>query len=277
MKNKLALITVSINKNAIVDFIESINKQTSSSFHVYIVDVSADHSLTLDKSDKYSIIPSKNKGYAAGINRGIKAAMSDDIHHFCIINDDTYFEEDFVENAQQLLSHYSSTILGGKIYYAAGHEYHKNRYGKSELGKVIWYAGGIVDWSHATATHRGVDEVDAGQYNVSQPTQFVTGCLMLFDQTVIDRIGYMDESYFLYFEDADYCQRANRNGIHMRYEPSLVLWHKVSLSTHGSGSRLHQKYQSKNLVKFALKYAPLRTKVHIVKNYFLNIFAKYRR
>jgi GT2 family glycosyltransferase len=274
MNTTLATITVSINKHAISEFIESINKQKNKSFHAYIIDVSPDHSLRLDKSEYYSIIPAENKGYAAGINRGIKAAIKDGVHHFCVINDDTYFNEDFVENALKSINKNNLSIIGGKIYYAPGHEYHKSRYEKKDLGKVLWYAGGIVDWAHATATHRGVDEVDANQYDAFGPTQFVTGCLMLFDQRVVDRIGYWDESYFLYFEDADYCERAKRSNIPVVYDPSLIIWHNVSQSTDGSGSALHQKYQSKNLVKFALKYAPLRTKLHIVKNYFLNTLAK---
>jgi GT2 family glycosyltransferase len=96
---------------------------------------------------------------------------------------------------------------------------------------------------------------------------------MLFDKSVIDKVGFWDESYFLYFEDADYCVRAKRKGIKLYYDPSINVWHKNAQSTGGSGSSIHVKYQKENRVKFGFKYAPLKTKFHLVKNF---LFAKIK-
>ena len=90
---------------------------------------------------------------------------------------------------------------------------------------------------------------------------------MLFDKKAFDRLGFLDEGYFLYFEDADYCVRAKNKNIKLYYDPSVVIWHKVSQSTGGSGSDLHIRYQSINQLKFGLRYAPLKTKLHLIKNY----------
>jgi GT2 family glycosyltransferase len=126
----------------------------------------------------------------------------------------------------------------------------------------------MVDWDNALTPQRGVDAVDTGQYNIFQETEFITGCLIQFDRDVLNRAGNWDESYFLYFEDSDFCERAKKNGIKLYYDPNIVIWHKISQSTGGSGSKLHAKYQSKNRVKWGLKYAPWRTKAHLVLNYF---------
>ena len=61
--------------------------------------------------------------------------------------------------------------------------------------------------------HIGVDKIDKGQYDDFIETDFVTGALMLFDKTVLDTIGFIDESYFLYFEDTDFCIRAKNKKI----------------------------------------------------------------
>jgi hypothetical protein len=58
------------------------------------------------------------------------------------------------------------------------------------------------------------------------------------------------------------------------YDPSIKLWHKNGQITDGPGSVLHKKYQEKNRVVFGLKYAPLRTKLHLLKNAITNSFAK---
>ncbi|MEO6508935.1 MAG: glycosyltransferase family 2 protein, partial [Patescibacteria group bacterium] len=188
---------------------------------------------------------------------------------FCVMNYDTFFKENFVESILESFMNHPGSVIGGKIYYAAGYEYHNDRYSKDELGKVIWYAGGTVLWDHAFTPHTGVDEVDKGQFDNENEVEFITGCLMCFDETVIKKVGLWDPDYFLYYEDADFSVRASRAGIKLIYDPSIVLWHKVSQTTEGSGSAFHQKYQEKNRVKFGLKYAPLRTKFHLVKNLFL--------
>ncbi len=90
---------------------------------------------------------------------------------------------------------------------------------------------------------------------------------MLFDIDLINKIGFLDESFFLYFEDADYCIRALNKNVKLYYDPSIVIWHKVSQSTGGSGSDIQVRYQTLNQLKFGLRYAPLRTKIHLIKNF----------
>ncbi len=270
LMHKLAIVTVVMNFDKSDQFFASLAEQTDSDFLLYVVDISGSADSPRLPIKNVTILTRQNKGYAYGINEGIKEAQKNGLQSFCAINDDVFFAKDFVTTAKKTLAAHPATITGGKIYYASGHEYHKDRYAKKELGRVLWYAGGHIDWAHSQAVHRGVDVVDVGQFNKSQATGFVTGCLMLLDTAVIQKIGYMDESYFLYYEDTDYCVRATRAHIPLFYEPSLVIWHLISQSTGGSGSGIHVRYQRKNLVKFALKYAPLRTKLHVLKNYFLS-------
>ena len=56
-------------------------------------------------------------------------------------------------------------LVSPKIYFAPGFEFHKDRYKEEDLGKVIWYAGGEFDWDNIGNIHRGIDEVDQGQYD----------------------------------------------------------------------------------------------------------------
>jgi GT2 family glycosyltransferase len=101
--------------------------------------------------------------------------------------------------------------------------------------------------------------------------------LMLYDISVKKIVEKWDESYFLYYEDADFCERAKRKNIPLYYDPSIIIWHKNAQSTDGSGSSLHTKFQRINYFKFAMKYAPLRTKLHVLKNYFFTtIFSLFK-
>lgn len=263
------LTTVYKNYKVLDDFFSSLKKQSSDAFHVFVSDLSEDKRKKISLPPFATLTEGINKGYAHGINIGLVEAQKRNYKQFCVVNNDVIFPIDFVKNAQNSITKHKKTLIGGKIYYAPGFEFHNKRYKKEEKGKIIWYAGGDVDWDHALTHHRGVDEVDAGQYDKKEKTSFITGCLMCFDYRVLDVVGYWDESYFLYYEDADYCERAKKKEIPLVYDPAIRLWHKNAQSTDGSGSSLHEKYQRKNRLRYGLTYAPWRTKFHLAKNYIL--------
>lgn len=266
----IGLVTVNYNQYKLTrEFLDSLSEvKNSKNITVFISDVSTKREKFL--TSKYPmrvemrLLP--NKGYAFGINEGVKYFIKKGVEKFCAINNDIFFDDDFVIETEKGLE--KADAFGGKIYYAPGYEYHKE-YKKSDLGKVIWYAGGINDWKNVYTYHRGVDEVDKGQYDKFQETEFITGCMFFFNKKVVDKVGLWDEKYFLYFEDSDYCERIKKAGFKLYYNPKIIIYHKNAQSTGGSGSALHQKYQRKNRVIFGLKYAPLRTKIHLIKNYFL--------
>lgn len=271
---KLAIITVVFKNYTILDdYFATLDRQTDSAFHVYVLDLTPE-----PKEYRYpsyvTYIHDKNGGYAYGINQGIKKAVLEGYRLFCPMNCDVTVKEDFVEKVKLGIANNPSTILGGKIYYYPGFEYHKDRYTKADLGKVFWYAGGITDWKNVYTTHRGVDEVDKCQYDTSIKTTFITGCLMAYDKSVIEKIGYWDESYFLFYEDADFCARAMKVGMPLIYDPSIVIWHKSGQSTSGAASSFQQNYLEKNRLKFGLRFAPLKTKLHLIKNYVLDKIGK---
>lgn len=275
MSHPLAIITVVYkNYSVLKEFFHSLETQSDKNFKLYIVDLTEKPEQFAKPTFPTTVLTGQNLGYAHGVNLGLLQAVKDSHDRFCVINDDTIVEENFVKNLHTTLAYHPGALIGGKIYYAAGYEYHKSRYITEDLGKVIWYAGGVVDWNNVYTTHRGVDEVDKGQYNTLEDTDFITGCCLSFDKNVYDKVGLWNESYFLYYEDADFCEQAKKQGIPLYYDPTIILWHKNAQSTEGSGSNLHQKYQYHNRLKFGLKYAPLRTKLHLLKNSTFDFFTK---
>ncbi|MCA9372214.1 glycosyltransferase family 2 protein [Candidatus Woesebacteria bacterium] len=269
MKNHLSIITVVYNNyDVLEDFFKSLNKQIDTNFTVYIADTSSRRHTIQKQGFPTKVMCVENKGYAHGVNVALQKATENGGEQFCVINTDVFFKENFVEKVKESLGAHTRSLIGGKIYYAPGYEYHTDRYGDNDRGNVLWYAGGTVDWKNTWTQHVGVDEVDHGQYDEKKETGFITGCCICFDKTVYEALGPWDEHYFLYYEDADYCQRAKKNNVRLVYDPHIVLWHKNAQSTEGSGSKLHMRYQKKAQLRFALKFAPWRTKLHVLKNYF---------
>lgn len=209
----------------------------------------------------YIIENNYNTGFAKGNNIGINKALVLGSEYILILNNDTIVSLDLLD---KLINHAKSDshvgIISPKIYFAKGYEYHKNRYKEDQKGRVIWYAGGIIDWSNIYVTHKGVDEVDKDQYDDVSETDFATGCCMLIKRNTIERIGLFDEKYFMYYEDIDYSMRVKQSKMKVVYFPEAIIWHKNASSSGKPGSKLHIYYQNRNRLYFGFKYASLRTK-----------------
>jgi len=221
---------------------------------------------------------SQNLGFAEGNNVGIRYALKNGADWVLILNNDTTMAPDLlIQLIKQGNLINQSGILGPKIYFAPGFEYHKNRYKSAQRGKVFWYAGGIIDWNNVYCSHRGVDEVDRGQYDPpagGEETDFVSGCAMLVKKEVFEKIGLFDPRYFLYLEDVDFCQRAKKAGFKIVYVPQGKVWH-YNASSSEVGGGLHDYFITRNRLLFGMKYAPLRTKIALLKESF-RIFFKGR-
>lgn len=207
---------------------------------------------------------SDNLGFTGGNNMGIRDALAHNADYVWLLNNDTIVDQDAL-SLLNVFEDESVGIAGSKIYFQAGHEYHKNRYAKKEQGKVLWYAGGHIDWANMYASHRGVDEIDVGQYETAEDTSFVTGCSCMISRKVIETVGFLDEKYYLYLEDLDYCLRIKRAQFRLVYYPSSVVWHANAGSSGGAGNTLHEYYMTRNRLLVGMRFALSRTKVALIR------------
>lgn len=213
-----------------------------------------------------TIANKENLGYSKGNNLGIKYALENGADFLIILNNDTIIDRDLIiEFLKSAEKDANIGIVVPKIYFAKGYEFHKDRYEEKDKGKVFWYAGGIMDWANVIGHHRGVDEVDEGQYNREEKTEFATGCCMLVRKDVFAKIGLFNEKYFLYYEDNDFSQKAQKAGYKIIYSPKAIIWHKNAASAGGSGSSLQDYYITRNRMLFGIKYAPFKSKLALIR------------
>ena len=217
---------------------------------------------------KYKLIPAgDNLGFAGGNNPSMKDAIKRGADYVILMNNDLILPKDIVTKLVSVAKNDKSIgLLSPKMYFAKGYEFHKDRYKKSELGKVFWYAGGIIDRDNVYSTHRGVDEVDKGQYDKQIDTDFANGACVLVTRELIKKIGYMDEKFFLYWEDSDYSEKARKAGFRVVYTPKTMLWHMISASTGGSGSPSNDYFLIRNRLVFGFRYLNFRTKLALIRD-----------
>lgn len=214
------------------------------------------------------IVNDSNLGYAAGNNVAIKYAMDHGADYVLILNNDVELDENLLE---QLLAgakrHPDAGLVVPKIYFLKGSEFHRDRYKKSELGKVIWAAGGGFDWANVYGINIGLDEVDHGQFDKEVQVEKAPGTCVLISTKMLRKVGLFDEKFFMYHEDDDLSIRATRSGWSIWYIPSAVIWHASGASS-GIGSELMDYFTSRNRMLLGMRYASLRTKIALVRESF---------
>ena len=133
-----------------------------------------------------------NYGFARGVNQGISLALKDQsITHFFLMNNDLYLS---VGNLQQLLLTFNKYFTAGIVSPVLHHALHYD-----------W--GGKYNCWTGMVHHKNWENKPKTTLSVSH----VAGAAMLISHEVIVKFGLLDERFFLYFEDLDFCLREARD------------------------------------------------------------------
>lgn len=179
--------------------------------------------------------PGSNRGFAAGCNLGMEQATRDGADFFLLLNPDTRAESDFIAPMHNALLDNAELAIAGPTIIEDDEE------------RQVTDGGGIVNWW--TGDARGVTgrRMQARDTYVEVP--FATGAAMLIRAQAAVEIGPMDEGYFLYFEDTDYCQAFLKAGWKIGYIPGAELLHATS-SVSGRKSQPYLYYFARNRIRF---------------------------
>lgn len=247
MNNKVCIILLNYNSaDSTIECIESIKEnETKINYEIVVVDnKSQDDSIQkLEKLNNIKLIKSnENNGFASGNNIGIKYAIENGAQYILLLNNDTTIEKDAISIlAEQLNNHNELGIIGSRIMY----------YDNKEL---INYCGGEIDWLKATSIHNNYKQKFNNNVENFFYTNFITGCCMLIKKEVFEKVGYLPEEYFMYYEDVDYCVKVKEAGYKLGIDTSSVIYHKVSASSGGEDSPFSIKWGTRNRIIFINKY-----------------------
>lgn len=270
---KIAIITLNYNgKEDTIEFLGSLNKLDTRGFEIKTIvldNASGDGSIRQIRKlfpDVDILQTGVNLGFAGGFNKGIDYGLIWGADYVLIINNDSLIKDSNL--LPELVSTFEKNprvgMVSPRIYFAPRFEYHKEKYADLDRGRVIWYAGGSFDWNNIRSIHRGLDEVDTGQYDKVEEVELVSGACMFVKREVFEKVGLFDERYFLYFEDTDFCRRVLLAGYKKIYNGAVAIFHKVSQST-GIGSEVTDYFHTRNRLLLALKYAGWKTKFALIR------------
>ena len=184
----------------------------------------------------------KNLGFAGGCNQGILVALKKGADYVLLLNNDTTVQRDFLKPLVEL-SRKRNSLAGSLIYY-------------QPVGvDRIWSFGGNITWG-AVPGHLGLLDDSRRPENLppEKETDFIPGCCLLIPRTVIEKIGLLDENYFAYIEDVDFCLRARKAGFPSYVTSQSSIHHKVGQSTGGGYSPSGRRLIAQSSVIFMRKH-----------------------
>jgi hypothetical protein len=221
-------------------------------FEIIVVDnASTDGSLEMlhaDFSQITLIANRENRGFPAANNQGIAAAHG---RYVLLLNPDTRVLEgaltklvDFIE------AHPDVGLVGPQLLHPDG-RVQSSRRRFPTLATLFLESTWLEPWTpDALLDHYYFrDQPD----DVVLDVDWVTGAAMLVRHETIQQVGGMDESFFMYSEELDWCRRIKAAGWRVVYQPAAQIVHHVGKSSEQAVPARHINFQ-RSKIRYALKY-----------------------
>ncbi len=257
----VSVIIVNYNSSypVLKECLDSIKNQSFKNIDIIIFDNNSTINVLEDIKREFKdikiIFSKKNLGLGEGINQALKYAGSDLV---LISNFDLIYNHDAVEQMVNYINSLESTYLGVapkiKLYYQ----------------KDFLESTGIYIDENFYIGHYGLGQLDLSQYNKEEDifgVSFVS-CLIKRDAFLENKVGLIDPTLFLFYEDVDFCYRANLHGYRFRSCSPAICYHKYAYSFRDEATAFQTKYyyQKLNLLKTAYKNAELHNLNRIISN-----------
>ncbi len=211
---------------------------------IIVVDNGSDDNSVEELSKRFGdcliIITNKhNKGFAAGVNQGIREAIYKNAKWIFLINNDAYVDVTFFDKIIPFLCD-EFDILSPIIYY-------------HDRPNKIWFVGDRLIPGTLFSYGLWKNRIDDGNLPESIAIDFANGAGMLIKREVFEKIGFFDEQLFMYGEEVDFCWRAKINNLKIVSVTGAKIWHEISAST-SSTSTLKHYLKTRNQTIFYRRY-----------------------
>ncbi|MHB1131491.1 MAG: glycosyltransferase family 2 protein [Chloroflexota bacterium] len=195
----------------------SLHRQRYPHWRAIVVDNgSTDGSMALLRAaypDVQLIRSESNVGFAAGCNLGARAALLGEAQYLFYLNNDTELDCSCLSDLISL-GEGRFDVISPAIYWHAEPEH-------------LWSAGARIGSPFPAEIPLRPSRTEP------YSADFVTGCAMLVDRSVLLQVGLFDERFFMYYEDVEFCDRCRRAGFKVGVVPTARVTHKVSVSLQG--------------------------------------------
>ena len=230
-------------KDITLDCLESLHHLRYPNYRIIVVDNHSEDGSPQAISQRFphveQIIHAENRGSTAGYNAGFRKALSEGADYTLLINNDTLIDPGALDYLVYACAPDDVGMTGPLIYYA-------------DLPTKIWSAGAMR--SKLTLDLSG-NHGRGKTFSENTDRDFLTSCALLCKREVLEKVGLMDEDFYVYQEEMDYCYRVRTAGYRLLLVPDAKIWHKVSLSSGGQDNPIQRYWMAKNGILYYRKHA----------------------
>lgn len=206
----------------------------------------------------------KNLGVSGAFNIGFRYGLKNNADFFLMLTPDIFVEKKIVEKLlDKMNSDKNIGMVSSKLYYNTN-------------PPRILFVGGILDPKIHSTIHLGAKELDKGQFDSLKETEILNFPVLLKSE-VIKMIGFMEEGYFMYYEDIDLYLRTRKAGYKLAIATNTISFTELPSNNEKIAAR-KSYYLSRNLLYFIRRNYSLREQViaymYILKGYLLKTFQK---
>ena len=243
---------VVLNWNGLTDTcecLESVRVITYPNYQTVIIDngSSGDDVQILQErfgDSTHLIANERNLGFAGGCNIGIRCALGRGANYILLLNNDTVVDPAFLSALVQAAEKIpDGASFCPKICYF-------------DRPRVLQSTGGRVSPWTGRAWQVGRDRPDEGGHYDVEERDYADGACMLIRRSALERVGLLDEEYFAYWEETDWCDRAREEGLKSYYVPTSRVWHKAARSQ-APDAEYHYLYRRNAFLFLRKRKAPL--------------------
>lgn len=238
------IILVNWNQREVtLECLESLSRLTYPNFRIVVIDNASQDGSPAAIAAKFpeveQIQHATNRGSTAGNNAGFRHALQAGADYMWLLNNDTVVAPDAVDHLVQHCQQAGVGMTSALVFYASAPD-------------TVWSAGAMRSkWNLELIGDHNRNET----FTSAIERDFLTSCALLVKREVIEKIGLMDEDYFIYFEEMDYCYKVGKAGYRLLLVPQAKVWHKVSASSGGNLSPFTRYQMAKNSILFFRKNA----------------------
>ena len=196
-----------------------------------------------DPRDVRVVTSPANVGYAAGNNLGIREACRRRADYVLLLNDDAVVTPELLDVLVDVGERAEDIgALGPVVVHADD---------PTRIAFVgAWFDRGLGD------VRTSEDDARALGDSVTLDSDYVTGCCLLMRRAALERVGLLDEGFFLYWEDTDWGLRVKACGLRNVVVTGGRVGHRVSATAGGLGSPLRVYHKTRSHLRFARRHAP---------------------
>ena len=207
------------------------------------------------------LLLAENRGFAGGMNAGIRHALDAGYEHLLILNNDTLADRNLLRELLAAMRVPQVGLLAPTIHRLqaldANREQdlsidlpHYDREGNLSDRAPIWPSAG---W-RKESTLDALDTTAQPPRQLPYSIDWMTGCCMLMRADLATSIGLFDEGFHMYYEDHDLCLRAKAAGWDLLHVPSARLGHRVAASS-GANSPEQRYMMARSSVRYYWKHS----------------------